>query len=318
MRKQELLFLAVGFLLICAVGAGPGIPGSVWSLKGNRGTQPSIDYLGTADEQPLQIKTNGSSAITVGATTPIEIHRESEFRDKVSTDKDVSIGTDLAVARSIGTGTLDVRSDARVQGNLTVDGTTRTAGLEAQALAVKELRAGTLEVEGHSTTRTLAVREHSTFSSIAIAGTTTTGVLEITGGDLAEPFLLPKAVDVPVGSVTVIDDRNPGRLTLTSRPYDRRVVGIVSGAGGIQPGVILYREATSPESRNVALAGRVYALADATEHSIRPGDLLTTSSRRGHVMKVIDHGRAQGAIVGKAMSALDSGTGQVLVLVSLQ
>jgi hypothetical protein len=35
-------------------------------------------------------------------------------------------------------------------------------------------------------------------------------------------------------------------------------------------------------------------------------------------MKVMDHARAQGAILGKAMSSLSEGRGLVLVLVTLQ
>jgi len=35
-------------------------------------------------------------------------------------------------------------------------------------------------------------------------------------------------------------------------------------------------------------------------------------------MKVLDYAKAQGAILGKAMSGLDAGTGLVLVLVTLQ
>jgi hypothetical protein len=68
----------------------------------------------------------------------------------------------------------------------------------------------------------------------------------------------------------------------------------------------------------VALSGRVYALADASKGAIKPGDLLTTSATPGHCMKVTDHAQAQGAIIGKAMSALKEGKGTVLVLVSLQ
>ena len=69
---------------------------------------------------------------------------------------------------------------------------------------------------------------------------------------------------------------------------------------------------------NVALSGRVYALADASGGAIEPGDLLTTSETPGHCMKATDHAKAQGAIIGKAMSSLNDGKGMVLVLVSLQ
>jgi hypothetical protein len=68
----------------------------------------------------------------------------------------------------------------------------------------------------------------------------------------------------------------------------------------------------------VALSGRVYVLADASGGPIRPGDLLTTSNSPGYAMKVSDYARAQGAVIGKAMSPLKEGKGMVLVLVTLQ
>jgi len=68
----------------------------------------------------------------------------------------------------------------------------------------------------------------------------------------------------------------------------------------------------------VALTGRVYCMVDADQGAVEPGDLITTSDLPGHGMKVADHSRAQGAIVGKAMTSLDKGKGLVLVLVSLQ
>ena len=71
-------------------------------------------------------------------------------------------------------------------------------------------------------------------------------------------------------------------------------------------------------SHPVALTGRVYCLADASNGPIEPGDLLTTSATPGHAMKVTDYSRAQGAVIGKSMESLQSGTGLVLVLVSLQ
>jgi hypothetical protein len=105
---------------------------------------------------------------------------------------------------------------------------------------------------------------------------------------------------------------------LSADPYDTRVAGIVSGANGIRPGISLQQEGALDGGQNVALSGRVYVLADATNGAIKPGDLLTSSSTSGHAMKVADHARAQGAILGKAMSALKEGKGMVLVLVTLQ
>jgi hypothetical protein len=153
---------------------------------------------------------------------------------------------------------------------------------------------------------------------VEVTGTQIVKVLSITGGaDVAESFRMatPK---IPKGSVVVIDDAHEGGLKLSDQAYDSRVAGVVSGAGGIHPGVALQQEPGLQGGQNVALSGRVYVLADATRNPIEPGDLLTTSNIPGHAMKVTDHLRAQGAVIGKAMSEMKEGEGLVLVLVTLQ
>jgi hypothetical protein len=160
----------------------------------------------------------------------------------------------------------------------------------------------------------------ATGSLLDVAGTTRTDVLVIdAGGDLAEPFDINGAETVEPGMVVAIDPDNPGQLRLATAAYDRTVAGVVSGAGGINPGLILQQEGSVAAGEHpVALSGRVYVYADATNGAIEPGDLLTTSDTPGHAMKVTDHDQAQGAILGKAMSRLAEGTGLVLVLVTLQ
>ncbi len=155
-------------------------------------------------------------------------------------------------------------------------------------------------------------------AKLDVRGTTRTSILTITGGsDLAEPFLM-NAGGAPKGSVMVIDGEHPGRLKLSDRAYDTRVAGIVSGANGINPGISLQQEGVLDGGQNVALSGRVYVRADAAFGAIKPGDLLTTSSTPGHAMKAGKHAKAQGAILGKAMTSLKEGCGMVLVLVTLQ
>ena len=155
-------------------------------------------------------------------------------------------------------------------------------------------------------------------SKLDVLGNTRTCSLTITAGcDVAEPFPL-ESVDTPKGTVVVIDREHPGQLKSSSHSYDRRVAGIVSGANGINPGISLQQAGAFDTGQNVALSGRVYVLAEADSSPIEPGDLLTTSEVPGHAMKVTDYTKAQGAILGKAMSALDKGKGMVLVLVSLQ
>ena len=145
--------------------------------------------------------------------------------------------------------------------------------------------------------------------------------LEITGGaDIAEPFNVSDQYKVIPGMVMSIDPENPGQLRIANNSYDRTVAGIVSGAKGINPGVSLTQTGAEETqgSTPIALTGRLYALADSQYGEIKPGDLLTTSNTAGHVMKVSDYSKAQGAIIGKAMTPLKKGKGHVLILVSLQ
>jgi len=156
-------------------------------------------------------------------------------------------------------------------------------------------------------------------STLEIVGRTKTCVLEITGGcDLAEPFEMSESQPIPKGALVIIDEENPGQLKLSHQAYDKRVAGVVSGAGGINPGLTLTQEGVLEGGQNVALSGRVYALATAANGPIKPGDLLTTSEVPGHAMKATDRERWDGAVIGKAMSKLEKGEGLVLVLVNLQ
>jgi len=146
------------------------------------------------------------------------------------------------------------------------------------------------------------------------------GTLQILGGaDLAEPFDV-SGEDVKPGMVVVIDPEHPGRLKPCAQPYDRKVAGIISGAGGVATGLSMGHEGTLASGKHpVALSGRVYCLAEASHGAIEPGDMLTTSALAGHAMKAKDFGKGRGAIIGKAMTSLKSGQrGLVLVLVNLQ
>jgi hypothetical protein len=167
-------------------------------------------------------------------------------------------------------------------------------------------------------------------AKLDVAGRTITNVLQITGGnfDFSEEFAVTAAPDadsrapleqVQPGMVVRIDETNPGQLIVSTQAYDRRVAGIISGAGGIQPGVLMSQSSSLAEGAHpVALTGRVYCFVDASQGSIEPGDLLTTSDTPGHAMKVTDHTKAHGAVIGKAMTGLKEGKGLVLVLVTLQ
>jgi hypothetical protein len=177
---------------------------------------------------------------------------------------------------------------------------------------------GSLFCYNSSGTRTIQINgDHSSTGD----GRIVTQELQITGGsDLSEQFDIKGTEDtVKPGMLVSIDPKRPGKLLISNASYDKKVAGIISGAGGVKPGMMMGQEGSQANGDYpVALTGRVYCWADASSGAIEPGDLLTTSSTPGHAMKVSNHNKALGSIIGKAMTSLEQGKGLVLVLVSLQ
>jgi len=251
----------------------------------------------------------------------------------------VNSGGQLQLYNSLGTRTVSLQGDETDSGILYLyydDGT--TAGIE-------------LDVEGTSSEATISLRNAGGFETVRIAadeasdggdialknaaGVQTcqldadyggTGmsrlrvdVVEILGGsDISEQFDI-NGEGVEPGMVVCIDPAHPGKLVVSRKAYDRTVAGVISGAGGVNPGFLMSQRGSVADGKHpVALTGRVWVRCDASGGAIQPGDLLTTSDTPGHAMKVTDHDKARGAILGKAMTPLAEGRGLVLVLVSLQ
>ncbi len=140
--------------------------------------------------------------------------------------------------------------------------------------------------------------------------------IRIAGADCAEEFDHAGSQSLEPGTVVTVDES--GGVRASYQEYDKKVAGIVSGAGDYKPGIVLNRSAKTKASVAVALAGRVYCKIDADYAPVEAGDLLTTSETPGHAMKAHDQLRAFGCIVGKALGALHAGRGLLPVLVALQ
>lgn len=250
---------------------------------------------------------NGWPAVGLGLTFDVDNSREAGgglwlVPDGSFGHGNVGIGTATPAAR------LEVADgDILMTGGRTLRSTGRLHIQAAEDLFLNPWSGVTHVGGGAENTGNLIVHGSADVCSLHVRG----------GCDLAEPFEVSDR-DLPKGSLVIIDDEQEGKLKQAASEYDTRVAGIVSGANGINPGIRLQQDGAFDHGQDVALSGRVYALADATSAPIKPGDLLTSSATPGHVMKVTDPARAQGAIVGKAMSALKNGKGMVLVLVSLQ
>lgn len=135
--------------------------------------------------------------------------------------------------------------------------------------------------------------------------------------DLAEAFSATTP-DVAPGTVMVISGEHAGRLAVSTRPYDRRVAGVVAGANEYPSAITLAGLAEKPNKVAVTLSGTVYTRVSSENGPVRAGDLLTTSSRPGVAMRATDLEASRGATIGKAMEDLSADEGLVLVLANLQ
>jgi hypothetical protein len=142
---------------------------------------------------------------------------------------------------------------------------------------------------------------------------------EQTGGaDFAESVAVAQdKVQHTPGDLLVVDPDGKRQLKLSTEPYSTAVAGIYS----TKPGVLATQHSMNEIEENeipLAIVGIVPCKVSAENGPIAAGDLLVTSSTPGYAMKGTDRSRMLGAVVGKAMEPLASGTGMIQVLVTLQ
>jgi hypothetical protein len=149
-----------------------------------------------------------------------------------------------------------------------------------------------------------------------VGDVTVTGNISAKYQDVAE--WVPTLHALPAGTVVILDIAHDNHVMASTKSYDTRVAGVVSAQPGISLG-----EAGEGKAL-VATTGRVKVKVDATLGAIHVGDLLVTSDVPGVAMlsKPLDLGgvpiHRPGTLIGKALESLDKGTGEILVLLSLQ
>jgi hypothetical protein len=154
-------------------------------------------------------------------------------------------------------------------------------------------------------------------TSLNVAGNITVGGnINAKYQDVAE--WVPTLQAMPAGTVVILDIERDNHVTASTRSYDTRVAGVVSAKPGLSLG-----EAGEGKAL-VATTGRVKVRVDATRAPIKIGDLLVTGETPGVAMRSqpVELGGVQlhrpGTLIGKALQSLDKGTGEILVLLSLQ
>lgn len=129
------------------------------------------------------------------------------------------------------------------------------------------------------------------------------------GADVAEYVRVSEAVSP--GDVLELDPDNPKSYRKARSPYSPLIAGVVSSA----PGVVLGAKHAQENRALLALVGRVLVKAMAENGPIRPGDLLTSASKSGYAMRCESIQKCEGAIIGKALEALENGESVILMLV---
>ena len=142
------------------------------------------------------------------------------------------------------------------------------------------------------------------------------GDISLGNADCAEEFDIAEQSNVEAGTVVCLDSQ--GQLRAGNQPYDKKVAGVISGAGDYKPGIILDQRPSDSDRKPVALMGKVFCKVDATFAPIEIGDLLTTSATEGHAMKATAPAQAFGSVIGKALGSLPEGIGLIPILVTLQ
>ena len=265
-----------------------------WQLGGNSNTNPPTEFLGTTDNNALVIKTNAQEHLRVDPNGNVGIGLTTPFNP-------LHFGAGKALRLEGGTSATDTT-------NYFSFGGWGTFGIDAV-----DVPNGRFVVENSGN---VGIGTNAPATKLHVAGdVTVTGDVLLAGADCAEDFDVIGTLPEP-GTVVVIDEN--GTLHESCHAYDKKVAGVVSGAGEYRHGLVLDKRSSEERRIPLALVGKVYCKVDAQYSPIELGDLLTTSPTPGHAMKAVDPFKAFGSVIGKALACLQTGQGMVPILVALQ
>jgi hypothetical protein len=281
---------------------------TAWAQAGAWSTSGSNVYYNSGN---IGVGTNNpASKLFVGSGTPAI---------QTLPGLNVALGSASYISASNGTENMFIGADGSGYGIL---GTLSNHGIGIRTNNIERLRidtAGKVGVGTSDPTEKLEVNGNLKLSgtgNITAAGTIEGNSVKAKYQDMAE--WVDSSEELLAGTVVVLDSTKSNQVIASSSAYDSRVAGVVS----VEPGIALGQEA---EGRVlVATTGRVKVKVDASNGPISIGDLLVTSDRTGVAMRSVpvEIGSVRlhrpGTLIGKALEPLATGTGEILVLLSLQ
>lgn len=194
-------------------------------------------------------------------------------------------------------------SRIEVATNFPTTGRSNPAGIVYYEVPGEEFHMFGGNIIGDSPQRDIGTDQYK-WRNIYAAGTVKMGVAEITGGDVAEARHSTTGDQLNKGSVVVFDEKEKGKVRLTNKSYDKKVAGVISGAGKYYAGITLLQEELQKGAMPIAQIGTVEVL---TIGPVEVGDLLTTSEIEGYAKVATDAIRGIGCVIGKATTTLKEG-----------
>lgn len=155
--------------------------------------------------------------------------------------------------------------------------------------------------------------------SASFSGPISAANFQSEGADFAESMdVAGEKADYEPGDVLAIDAASDRRLVKAAGAYNGSVAGIYATKPGILASPYPAGDPSLADDVPLAIVGIVPCKVTAANGAIARGDLLVVSDVPGYAMKGTDRSRLVGSVVGKALQPLSSGTGTILVLVTLQ
>jgi hypothetical protein len=287
------------------------------TVKARLQSDGTVFYFNNLANGPIQIYTNSAERMRIAAGGNVGIGTTNTAYARLQVNRSIRIDDDSGSAT--GSDTVDSASNLYIGtsaggGSFQFNG---TGGIDLWQFNSGWGRTVTFAKSGN-----VGIGTPSPQYTLDVAGNINSNAT-ITGNNVVARYQdvaewVPAEEQLPTGTVVVLDRTKANQVVASTKAYDTRVAGVISA----QPGIILGER--SDNKVLVATTGRVRIKVDATNAPIEIGDLLVTSNKEGVAMKSlpIEFGGVQihrpGTLIGKALEPLPKGSGEILVLLSLQ